>query len=292
MDNTGWEWPAERGATLRNVGNLWTLRSRMVVRRLGNLCIWNREAESIAEGEQLHFGELLRLMRRVRCFNGWAECPALHRLRQDHRWCPLMRNGGGVGGVDLSVVVSAAAELHKIVVAEVPHQLLEERLRPEEVLSDVGTTSDRVLLEFAVNGCIHLADEFAVVILRQKIVPLASPDDLDHVPASAAEEALQLLDDLSVAAHRTIKALQVAVHHPGEIVQAFARRKRECASRLWFIHLAVAKEGPDATIRCIRESAIVQIAVVARLINGSDPAETHGDGWELPEIWEEARMRI
>ena len=168
-----------------------------------------------------------------------------------------MRNGGGVGGVDLSVVVSAAAELHKIVVAEVPHQLLEERLRPEEVLSDVGTTSDRVLLEFAVNGCIHLADEFAVVILRQKIVPLASPDDLDHVPASAAEEALQLLDDLPVAAHRTIKALQVAVHHPGEIVQAFTRRKRECASRLWLIHLAVTEEGPDATIGCIGESTIV-----------------------------------
>ena len=111
-----------------------------------------------------------------------------------------------------------------------PHQLLKERLRPEEVLANIGATSDGVFLEFTVNRCIHLADEFAVIILRQKIVPLASPDDLDHVPASAAEEALQLLDDLSVAAHRTIKALQVAVHHPGEIVQAFARRKRKCAS--------------------------------------------------------------
>ena len=150
--------------------------------------------------------------------------------------------------MDLPVVVSAAAELHKIVVAEVPHQLLEERLRPEEVFSNVGAASDGVLLEFTVNGCIHLADEFAVVILRQKIVPLASPDHLDHVPASAAEETLQLLNDLSVAAHRTIKTLQVAVHHPGEVVQAFARRKGECASRLWLIHLAITKEGPDATI--------------------------------------------
>ena len=292
MHNARWKRPPECGATLRNVGNLWTLRTRVVVGRLRNLCVRNRESESIAEGEQLHFRELLRLMRRVRRLNRRAECPALHRLRQDHRWCTLMCNGGGVGGVDLPVVVSAAAEFHKIVVAEVPHQLLEEGLRAEEVFSNIGAASDGVLLEFTINGCIHLADELAVVILRQKIVPLASPDDLDHVPSSTAEEALQLLDDLSVAAHRTIKALQVAVHHPGEIVQALARRKRECASRLWLIHLAVAEEGPDATIRCIRESAIVQIAVVARLINGSDPAETHGDGWELPEIWEEPRMRI
>ena len=248
MHNTGWKRPAECGATLRDVGNLWRLRTWVVVRRFRNLRIWNREAESIAEGEQLHFRELLRLMCRVRRLNGWAECPALHRLRQDHRWCTLVCNGGGVGGVDLPVIVSTAAELHKIVVAEVPHQLLEERLRPEEVLADIGASSDGVLLEFTVNGCIHLADEFAAIILRQKIVPLASPDHLDHVPASAAEEAFKFLDDLSVAAHRTIKALQVAVHHPGEIVQAFARRKCECASRLWLIHLAVTEEGPDATI--------------------------------------------
>ena len=159
--------------------------------------------------------------------------------------------------MDLPVVVTAAAELHKIFVAQVLHQLLEEWLRTKEVLANIGATSDGVLLEFSVNGCIHLADEFAAIILRKKIVPLASPDHLDHVPASTTEETLEFLDDLPVAAHRAIKALQVAVHHPGEVVQAFTRCKGECASRLWLIHLAITKEGPNATIRCISKSAVV-----------------------------------
>jgi hypothetical protein len=38
----------------------------------------------------------------------------------------------------------------------------------------------------------------------------------------AAEERLQLLDHLAVAAHRAVQALQVAVDHAGEVVQLLA----------------------------------------------------------------------
>ena len=38
-----------------------------------------------------------------------------------------------------------------------------------------------------------------------------APQDLDHVPARAEEQRFELLDDLAVAAHRPVEALQVAV---------------------------------------------------------------------------------
>jgi pyruvate dehydrogenase complex dehydrogenase (E1) component len=47
-------------------------------------------------------------------------------------------------------------------------------------------------------------------VLLQQLIPLAAPDDLDDVPAGTAEERLELLDDLAVAAHRAVQALQVA----------------------------------------------------------------------------------
>lgn len=118
------------------------------------------------------------------------------------------------------------------------------------------------------------------------------PDHLDHIPASAAEEPFELLHDLPVASHGTIEALQVAIHHPCQVVETLARGEGEGACRLRLVHLAVAEECPDATLRGVGERAVVQIAVVSRLVDGADPSEPHGDRWEFPEIRKESRMRI
>src|SRR5699024_11743770 len=59
----------------------------------------------------------------------------------------------------------------------------------------------------------------ALPICLQQGVPLPAPDHLDDVPAGAPERGFQLLDDLAVAAHRAVQALQVAVDHEGEVVQ-------------------------------------------------------------------------
>ena len=53
----------------------------------------------------------------------------------------------------------------------------------------------------------------------------AAPDHLDHVPAGAAEIGFQLLDDLAVAAHRAVEALQVAVDDEDQVVEPLARRQ-------------------------------------------------------------------
>ena len=67
---------------------------------------------------------------------------------------------------------------------------------------------------------------------------------LDHVPAGAAEDRFELLDDLAVAAHRTVEPLQVAVDHEDQVVELFARRERDGAERFRFVGLAVAEERP------------------------------------------------
>ena len=68
---------------------------------------------------------------------------------------------------------------------------------------------------------------------------------LDHVPAGAAEDRFQFLNDLAVAAHRTVETLQVAVDDEDQVVEPFARGQRDRAERFGFVHLAVAQEGPD-----------------------------------------------
>ena len=165
---------------------------------------------------------------------------------------PCVLGRGLVGGVDLAVVVAAAAELREVVVGEVLDELAQARIRAEEVLADVGAAGDRELLELAVERLVHLLDEDAVDVAGEQVVPLARPDDLDDVPAGAAERRLELLDDLAVAADRAVEALQVAVDDERQVVEALAGGDVERAERLGLVGLAVAEERPDPRARTCR----------------------------------------
>ena len=176
---------------------------------------------------------------------------------------------GLVRGVDLAVVVAAAAQLGEVVVGQVLDELAQARIRPEEVLADVRAAGDRELLELAVERLVHLLDEHAVDVAGQQVVPLARPDDLDDVPAGAAEDRLELLDDLAVAAHRAVEALQVAVDDEGQVVEALARRDVERAERLGLVRLAVAEERPDARSARVDDAAVLEVAVEAGLVDRS-----------------------
>ena len=56
------------------------------------------------------------------------------------------------------------------------------------------------------------------MVVSQKAVPLAAPDDLDYIPTGSAEEGFKLLDDLAVASNRTVKALKVRVDNEGQVI--------------------------------------------------------------------------
>ena len=77
-------------------------------------------------------------------------------------------------------------------------------------------------------------------------LPVGAPHHLDHVPARAAEGSLQFVDDLAVAAHRAIQALQIAVDHEDQVVELLARGQGELrAHGFRLVGFAVADERPN-----------------------------------------------
>jgi hypothetical protein len=189
-------------------------------------------------------------------------------------------------------VVPAAGELPDLLVGEVLDHLAGARVAAEEVLADERAVLGLVGLVVAVRRDVHQVDQGAVPVGGQQRIPLPAPDHLDHVPAGAPEERLQLLDDLAVATDRAVEALQVAVDDEGEVVQLLTGGEPDDPERLRLVHLAVAEEGPDVLVGGVLDAAVVQVAVEPRLVDRVHRAEAHRDGGELPEVRHEPRVRV
>ena len=201
--------------------------------------------------------------------------------------------GGAVeGGVDLLRIVAAAVEAPDVLVAHLRDGLEQRRVLAEEVLADEGAVVGLHRLVVAVDGLHHHLAQDAVLVALEERIPVAAPDQLDDVPARAAELALELLDDLAVAAHRAVEALQVAVDDEDQVVELLARRQADRAERLGLVHLAVAAEHPHLAVLGVGDAARVQVLEEARLVDRHQRAETHRDGRELPELGHQLRMRI
>src|SRR5690606_15311708 len=123
-------------------------------------------------------------------------------------------------------------------------------------------------------------------------VPVAAPDQLDHVPAGAAEAALQLLDDLAVAAHRAVQALQVAVDHEHQVVQALAAGHADGAQALGLVRLAVAQEAPDLAVRRLDQATALEVLQETRLVDRADRAQAHRHRRGLPVVRHQPRVRV
>ena len=115
--------------------------------------------------------------------------------------------------------MAASWEGAQLVIAEIGHHLAEALVGTEEAVTDELAVFDRVALELAVDGRVHLVEQHAVFVLGEQVVPLRTPDHLDHVPAGATEGGFEFLDDLAVAADRSVESLQVAVDDEHEIVE-------------------------------------------------------------------------
>ena len=81
------------------------------------------------------------------------------------------------------------------------------------MLANVRAGFDADLLRFAVHHFAQALDQQAVRVLLKQRIPIAAPENLDAVPARAAEGGFEFLNDFSIAAHGAIEALQVAIDH-------------------------------------------------------------------------------
>src|SRR5438270_2195481 len=197
--------PLEQIFHLRSVGR------RNVERQLLELLVRDGNVELVAhllDGGDVDF---LQLVRRILRLPLLAQAVALDGLGEDHRRLALVLDGRGVRGVHLVRVVAAAIQSPDVLVRQLGDHLERFRVLAEEMLAHERTVVRLVVLVFAVERFLHDAQKDAVLVPGEQRVPVRAPDHLDHVPARAAEFALELLDALAVAAHRSVEPLQVAV---------------------------------------------------------------------------------
>ncbi len=155
-----------------------------------------------------------------------------------------MFGGGEVGRIDLSVVVASSGQRLERLIGEIGHHGPEPRIRPEEVLANVGPGLGGVLLEVAVDRRVHLLEEDPVHVLGQQLIPVASPHHFDHIPSRPTEQRFELLDDFAIASDRPIESLEVAVHDEREVVEVLPPGHAQATDGLRLIQFAVADEAP------------------------------------------------
>jgi hypothetical protein len=160
----------------------------VVVRGVLDLLVRDRQLEAVAEDAQLRLVELLRLVGDVACLDPRAQGPALDRLGEDDRRGARVLGRRLVGRVHLAVVVAAAAELGEVSSSDRCSTSLRAAGPARRSARGCTPAGDRVLLELAVERLVHPLDEHAVDVAGEQVVPLATPDDLDDVPAGAPEQ--------------------------------------------------------------------------------------------------------
>ena len=141
-----------------------------------------------------------------------------------------------------------------------------------------------VVLQFAVADLVHALLQQAGLVALQQGVPLAPPDHLDHVPAGAAKDPFELLDNLAVAAHRPVQALQVTVDDKMQVAQLLPACQRDGAEGFGFIALTVAHETPDIAVAVLDQATALLVLHDVGLVDRLDGAQAHGDRRELPVV--------
>ncbi len=283
---------AESFATLGQIFNFRAVFGRTIEWNFDAILIGERNVEARAEDAELFFVELFLLVRDVFAFTSFAEAVALDRAGEDDGRAALVFRSGFVGGVNFPRIVTTETQAAELFVAQRFDKFEQARIGAEETLADVRAGFHDELLVFAVNKFAHTFDEQTFGVAREDVIPLGAPENLDDVPACAAESGLEFLNDLAVTADRAVEALQVAVDDEDEVVELFTRGERDGAERFGLVGLAVAEEGPHFCVGLWLEAAVFEITSVAGLVDSHQRAQAHRDGGIFPEVGHQPWVRI
>ena len=256
------------------------------------LFIRYRQVEAVAEFDQRGLVELFLAVRGHLALARRAHAVALLGVGQDHHGLAGVGRGRLVGRVDLDQVMAAAFEPVDLLVGHALRQPGEFLVLAEEGVAVEAAILGGEGLHLAVHRVGEGTRQCSGGVAGEQAVPVAAPDQLDHLPAGATKELLEFIDDAAVATHRAVQALQVAVHHPDQVVQFLARGQRERAHALGFVHLAITEHAPDLARRAVEQLAVGQVAHEARMVDRADRADAHRAGGELPEVGHEPGVRV
>lgn len=160
------------------------------------------------------------------------------------------------------------------------------------MLAEICAGFSAILLVLAVHDLAHALHEKPIGVFFEQGIPIAAPQNFDDVPSSAAKNRFQLLNNLAVASHRPIESLQIAVDDEDQVVELLARGQSDGAERFRFVGFAIADKGPYFGIRTLFQSAIFEITIKPRLVDGHDGPQSHRDRREFPKTGHEPGVRI
>ena len=223
---------------------------------------------------------------------GGAHSKTFFGLRQDHGRRAMMAGGRMIGRMDFAQVVAATPEPVDLVISQGRTNCLQGRILSEKMLTVERTIIGCEGLQLTVHGAVQCINQFALAVACKQRIPVRAPQQLDDIPAGTGKQGFEFVDNVAIAAHRTIEPLQIAVDDEDQIVEFFTRCQRQRGQRFRFIHFAVAEYTPDRALLGREQLAVFQVAQEARLINCADRAQSHRAGRELPEVLHQPGMRI
>ncbi len=279
-------------AALVQVLHLGGVVSRFVERNVGNLAVRDRDVETVTEDLDVFVGELLGLVHVVLALAALAHAKTLDGLDQQHAWLAFVIHRRVVSRIHLLRVMATTAQVPDVVIAHLGHHLQGLGITAEEMLAHIGAVVGLEGLVVAVQRVHHDLAQRAVLVTRQQRVPVAAPQQLDHVPAGTAESAFKFLNDLAVAAHRAVQALQVAIDDKHQVVEFFTSRQADGAQAFDLVHFTVTAEHPDLAVFGVGNATGMQVLEESRLVNRHQRPQAHGDGGELPELGHELGVRV
>ena len=262
-----WQIAAKSIAARAKIAKLRAVFGGLVKFERGGLFVGERKGEAVAKSDQRVDIELLGLMRGHAGFARAAHSVTLLRLGEDNGRLVLGRSRRFEGGEEFAKIVAATLEPVDVAIRHMRDERMHFRVFVKEVKEIVAAVSCAQRLILAIDRGGESAKQRMLLVAREQSVPFRAPQDLDDVPARAAEQALQLRNDLPVAAHRPVEALEIAVDDEGQIVEPLARRERKAGNRFRLVHLAIAEDAPDMSRLCVGEATMLQIAQETSLID-------------------------
>ena len=160
------------------------------------------------------------------------------------------------------------------------------------MLPNIGAAHTNVFLVLSIDDFGHALGQQTGFIFLEESVPIASPDHLDHIPTRTTEDRFKLLNDLAVSSHRTVEALQIAINDKDKVVEFLTRSERNCTESFGLVAFSVTQERPYFLSRRILQPSVLQVLIKSSLINRHDGTKSHRDGWVLPKVWHQPRVRI
>ena len=158
---------------------------------------------------------------------GAAHAEAFLGLGKDNRRSAVRRFGGLEGGEEFPKVMAASLQSADLVGGHIRNERADFRVLLEEMRQIVCPVSGAERLVLAIDRGCEAAQQCMVDISGEKGVPFRTPQNLNDVPAGSAKGHLQVLDDLAIAPHRSVKSLQIAVDDEGQVVEFLARGEGE-----------------------------------------------------------------